>query len=138
MLSRVRAGAVAFLLDALVIASAYFFVLVLRFDGAVPDEYWQSFAEYLPLLLLAHLGCNWFWGLYREMWRHASVQEARRVLMAGATAAVVLTPLYFVLDRPVPLSVAILGALVATLGVGALRFQSRLFAIRRRSEHAGG
>jgi FlaA1/EpsC-like NDP-sugar epimerase len=137
-LRRVRTGIVAFLLDVLVIAAAYLLVLLLRFDGSVPDSYWQAFAEYLPLLLLAHVACNWAWGLYRELWRHASVQEAQRVLVAGATAALALTPIYFALNRPVPLSVAILGALVATLAVGGIRFQPRLFAVRRRTERIDG
>jgi FlaA1/EpsC-like NDP-sugar epimerase len=65
------------------------------------------------------------------MWRHASVKEARRVIHAGATASLALLPAFFALKRPVPLSVALLGALVVVFLFGTLRFQSRLFAANR-------
>jgi FlaA1/EpsC-like NDP-sugar epimerase len=61
------------------------------------------------------------------------VNEARRVLAAGLVATVVLT-LFTALDRSrTPLSVPLVGGLLATAGIGILRFQSRLFALRRRS-----
>jgi FlaA1/EpsC-like NDP-sugar epimerase len=82
-----------------------------------------------------HLLMNYIFGLYGPIWRYASVQEARRVVLAGVAAGV----LVFVLgttwtggERPVPLSVAILGPILSLLSFGAVRFQSRLFGFHRR------
>jgi FlaA1/EpsC-like NDP-sugar epimerase len=137
--SRVRAELPLYVLDAFLVATAYLAVLVLRFDGSVTETYWARFAAFIPLAVLAHLISNWRWGLYRQMWRHASVHEARRVLLAGVTVIVIMAPVYFALDsRPVPLSVLVLGALVATGLVGILRFQARLFAVRRRTATTEG
>ena len=36
-------------------------------------------------------------------------------------------------DRPIPLSVIVLGSASAMMAFGAIRFQSRLFAFRRRA-----
>ena len=65
------------LLDVVFTVVAYLTVLVLRFDGEVPTDYWNRFLKFVPVAVLAHLVSYWAWGLYRQMWRHASVQEAR-------------------------------------------------------------
>jgi len=125
-------------LDFALVAASYLAILILRFDGSVPRDYWSAFLGYLPLALAAHLGSNWACGLYRQMWQHASVREARRVLLAGTISVSALVPIYLLLDRPVPLSVALLGALVAVALTGFVRFQSRLFATRRNDEREPG
>ncbi|HEX9123130.1 MAG TPA: nucleoside-diphosphate sugar epimerase/dehydratase [Actinomycetota bacterium] len=123
-------------MDTAVVLPAYLAPLVLRFDGEVPFEFWRNFKLFLPVAVLVHLLVNDLFGLYGQMWRYASVQEARRVLMAGGTAGGFLVGADVLLDgrlNPIPLSVVILGATLALLGFGAIRFQSRLFALRRRS-----
>ena len=77
-------------------------------------------------------------GLYRQMWRHASIHEAQRVFEAGAASGLAILLVWGLDDRPVPLSVAVLGTFVATVLMGALRFQSRLFAFHRRDTSTGG
>ncbi|MEX0666273.1 MAG: nucleoside-diphosphate sugar epimerase/dehydratase [Acidimicrobiia bacterium] len=137
--ARTRTHLRLYALDAVLIATSYAAVLLLRFDGAVPNDYWKRFLAFLPFALLAHLASNTGWGLYRQMWRHASVQEARRVLLAGVTVVAIAAPLYFVLDaRPVPVSVLVLGALVATALAGLHRFQGRLVGVRRRAATPAG
>lgn len=118
-------------LDTLLTAAAYLSVLVLRFDGAVPVRYWNRFVVFLPLALVGHLAGNALWGLYGPMWQHASVAEARRLLLAGASAGSALLLLSAVGGLRIPLSVLLLGPIVATMLIGAVRFQSRLFAIHR-------
>ena len=124
------------MLDAGVVLAAYLGPLALRFEGAIPGEYWTNFWVLLPLILLVHLSCNYLLGLYRQMWRFASVQEAQRIVVSGAAAGTLIVSAAFIFGRdgrPLPLSVMILGAVLALVGFGAIRFQSRLFAIRRRS-----
>jgi FlaA1/EpsC-like NDP-sugar epimerase len=121
---------------------SYLLTLVLRFDGAVPDRYWLTFWQFLPVALAIHLAVHHLCGLYGPMWRYASVHEARRVVQAGVVsgAAVVAANLLFgwVGDglRALPLSVATFGAVLTLLGSGAIRFQSRLVSTRQPSEVA--
>jgi hypothetical protein len=63
---------------------SYLLTLALRFDGSVPDRYWSSFWRFLPVALAIHLLVHRLCGLYDPMWRYASVQEARRIVLAGA------------------------------------------------------
>ena len=124
------------LLDVAILVAAYLFTLVIRFEGKVPSSYWRSFWAFVIIAGAIHLAANHLFGLYGQMWRYASVPEARRVILAGLTAGgfVVAVDTLVVIHglRLVPISVATLGALLTLFGFGAVRFQSRLFAFRRR------
>jgi FlaA1/EpsC-like NDP-sugar epimerase len=124
------------ILDLAIIVPAYLAPLVLRFDGAVPRDYWGNFLSFMPLVALIHLLSNYLLGLYGQMWRYASVEEARRVMLSGFVGGAMVVALgatWSAGPRPLPLSVMILGAVLSLLGFGAVRFQSRLFSLRRRS-----
>ncbi len=123
------------LLDLALVFPAYLGPLVLRFDGKVPTKYWNAFWIFVPVAAIVHLLMNHIFGLYGPIWRYASIQEARRVVLAGLSAGVLVFVIGTVWnggERPVPLSVAILGPILALLSFGAVRFQSRLFGYRRR------
>ena len=122
--------------DVFVVATAYTIALVLRFNGSVPVGFRRSFLVVLPLLIVCHLAWNYLLGLYGQMWRHASILEARRVLISGtlgAASSVVVAVAAATRARghAIPISVALIGASFTMLGFGSMRFQSRLFAFRR-------
>jgi len=125
------------ILDASVAILAYMLTLVLRFDGDVPAAYWGDFRTFVPAAAAIHLTANYVFGLYGQMWRYASVHEARKVgaagLSAGAAVALISLPLGGNSAPILPISVLVLGAALNVLGIGAIRFQNRLFAVRRRS-----
>jgi FlaA1/EpsC-like NDP-sugar epimerase len=136
---RLRADLALGVLDAILLAAAYTLTLLLRFDGSVPDAHWRDFGRFLPVAVFVGLAANVLWGLYGQVWRHASMQEARRLLASGLTAVVVLLALeLFKPDRTAPISVALLGTGVGTFFCAAVRFQSRLFAFHRNEVGAGG
>lgn len=131
---RGRAEAALAMLDGLLVTTAYALVLLARYDVAVPSQAWIDFRLFVPIGVLVHLVANWISGLYGPVWKHASMREAQQVLAAGLTATISLFTLMLVMPRLIPLSVALLGGLVATFLFGIVRFQSRLFAFRRRIE----
>ena len=137
LVARLRRDVLLALMDATVVVVAYLIALVLRFDGSVPSPYWDHFWMLMPGAALLYLVVNQVFGLYGQMWRYASIQEARRVVVAGAAAAVLMVMVgELVRDgtRPLPLSVIILGATLAPMCFGAIRFQSRIFSVKRRPE----
>ncbi len=131
--TRVRGGLPLLVLDAVLVSFAYLIVLLARFDGLVPHAYWRNFPRFIPLALGVHLFAHAVWGLYGQMWRHASIQEARRVVLASAMAGIINLRWFLDGHRVLPASVLFLGPVIAMLLVGGLRFQSRLFAFRRVS-----
>lgn len=122
-------------LDLAIVAAAYLATLVLRFDGGIPDKYWRSFVLFAPAIAVVHLLMNHLFGLYGEVWRYASVREARRLVFAAASAggAIFVVDAWILPQRALPYSIVIFGAVLSLAGFGAVRFQSRLFAFRRRS-----
>jgi FlaA1/EpsC-like NDP-sugar epimerase len=136
-IARLRRDVPLALLDAVVIVACYACVLVLRFDGAIPTHYWDSFRVFMPLAVTLHLIANHAAGLYGQMWRYASVQEARRIVVAGVVGGVGVVLANLVAERfmePLPRSVIFLGPTLALMGAGAIRFQSRLRTVRRSSD----
>lgn len=123
-------------LDAALIAAAFLGMLLLRFDGSVPTAFWQGFRAFLPLAVIVTLISNATWGLYGQLWRHASLYEARRLVMSGLTITVVLMVVQLG-ARDVPVSVVITGAVVGTFLMSLVRFQSRLFSYRRADVTSG-
>jgi FlaA1/EpsC-like NDP-sugar epimerase len=86
---------------------------------------------------LVHLSCNVAFGLYGRVWQHAGIDEARRLIMAGAAAIVVLIVAAWALGR-LSAPIVVLGPTVATLITGTSRFRARLFAWHRgRRKHVG-
>jgi FlaA1/EpsC-like NDP-sugar epimerase len=126
-------------LDLAAVFVAYLVPLVVRFGGAVPANYWDAFWVFGAAACLLHLLSNYLFGLYGQMWRFASVLEARRVILAGVVAGAVMITADLVPFgglRPLPLSVVVLGATLSLVALGTIRFQARLFGFRRREAHS--
>jgi FlaA1/EpsC-like NDP-sugar epimerase len=136
IVARLRRDIPLLVLDVAIVFVAYLITLVIRFEGTVPALYWRNFLAFLPVAVVVHLIANSVFGLYGQMWRYASVHEARRLIFAsavGGLAATVSGTMMAGEIRPLPLSVLTLGSTVALIGFGAIRFQSRLFGFRRRT-----
>jgi FlaA1/EpsC-like NDP-sugar epimerase len=134
---RSRADVALAFLDAALLSAAYAIVLLLRFDGSVPGSIWDKFALWLPGAAILGVLITWMFGLYGQVWRHASAQEARRLLGATASMLLMLTGIEMITDRSVPWSVIILGTGLGAFAMGAVRFQSRLFSFHRRELEPG-
>jgi FlaA1/EpsC-like NDP-sugar epimerase len=80
----------------------------------------------------------WAWGCYGRTWRHASIDEAVRLLSAGACTGAVLILGFIWDEQRIPLAVLVAGPILATFLFGMVRFQQRLFAFRRSTYHGTG
>ena len=135
--SRLRIGVPLTLLDAMLVAGSYMSLLAVRFGGQIPATYSHRMFQCLPIVVAVHIASNLVWGLYGQIWRHASIAEARRVVLAGVTAGAIIYPIDPLDSFPVPRSVALFAAIVATMFMGLVRFQARLFSWRRKVDRTG-
>ena len=133
-----------FLLDGILVGVAPLFAYAIRFEGWVwGEQHARTAVWYLALSLPAKLATFLFFGLYRRLWRHASVEELERISAACAVAAVlsaligiVLIPALGLSPQRVPLSVLILDAFLMASVESTPRFLARLAARRRsRTRH---
>ncbi len=83
---RLRRDVPLAVLDLALVFPAYLGPLALRFEGSIPHLYWHNFWIFIPIVAVLHLLANYAFGLYGQMWRYASIEEARRLALAGATS----------------------------------------------------
>ncbi len=121
-LQKLRSQGAAFTHDLLMVPVAWFCAYWLRFNlGVIPEAYLERAVGVLPLLMVVQAGINWFFGLYRGVWRFASIPDLIRILQAVSVALVVSFGLLFLFFRleDVPRSVPIIfGVLLVMLLTG--------------------
>ena len=139
--SRVRSRLVFTTLDALCVLAGYSLAEVTYFRDKAPGLYWQYLAAFLAAALIVTLIANHIFGLYGRMWRHAGVEEARQLILSAAVTVCVLIVIYPLGRRGgfehLPITVIVIGCMFSTLGMGVLRFHSRLFAWQRGARRVG-
>ena len=126
------------LLDIFVCAGVYLLLIAVRFDFQMPPHYWDEIRVFIPVACVVSVGCNAAFGAYGRTWRHASIDEALRLVAAGALAGVILIGSFVWGKDRIPLTVLIAGPFIVTFLYGMVRFQSRLFAYKRNTFKGGG
>jgi FlaA1/EpsC-like NDP-sugar epimerase len=110
-------------------ALAWIFAYLLRFNFEMPEnllhELWRTLAWVVPLQGVIF----WRFGLYRGIWRYASMPDLRRIFFAviAATAGIVLLLWMLRLDVNVPRSVLIIHPLLLLILMGGSRLTYRLW-----------
>ena len=127
-LSRLRHPIAAFIHDLLMIPAAWLGAYWLRFNlERVPPEFFNSGLEILPIVLFVHGGLFWYFGLYRGIWRFASMPDFVRILKAVALGSVLIAAGIFLATRMqgIPRSVLPIYGFLLVAFVGAPRFLYR-------------
>jgi len=127
-LAVIRSHRAAFVHDVLWVPVSLLLAYWVRFNfGAIPSEFWRGYAWMLAMALPVQIAAFKYFGLYRGIWRFASMPDLVRILKAvvvGATCAVLLV---FLLQRleGVPRSVFLLYPLFLSLGLAVPRLLYR-------------
>lgn len=116
----------AFLHDLVAAALAWMLAFWLRFNFDVPPEFADS-ARHSLLWVLPLFGVLFFvFGLYRGLWRFASLSDLQHILSAVVVGAVLtMMAVIFLGLGPIPRSVLILHPLLLALAMGGSRFAYR-------------
>ncbi len=129
MLKGYRYTLLAVLHDLLVAALAWLFAYMLRFNFDLPQNYQSEMWRTLIWIVPLQSAIFWYMGLYRGIWRYASVADLRRIVMAVLLAAT-LIPLVlwmFRINAVVPRSVLIIDPILLLLAMGGNRLIYRLW-----------
>jgi FlaA1/EpsC-like NDP-sugar epimerase len=141
MATKVRSRMVFLILDGAVILTAYGLAEAASLWDRAPAHYLHKFVVFLLVTLSVQLVANWCFGLYGRIWRHAGIEEARNIVLACVATLAALTALYplgFAEGiTKVPFLVLPLGCLLTMLGIGVLRFHSRLLGWQRANRGMG-
>jgi FlaA1/EpsC-like NDP-sugar epimerase len=118
---------VALLHDIVVAGMAWWFAYLLRFNFSIPVDHRLQMIQSLLWVIPLQAGLFVFFGLYRGVWRFASVNDLKRIMFAVVSATALVALVLFMLQTGVviPRSVLILNPILLVMMMGGSRFTYR-------------
>ena len=130
----------AFLHDLLMIPLAWLGAYILRFNlEAVPDWFWQQALDSLLLVVPVQAAVFWLFGLYRGVWRFASLPDMIRIGKSVLSGLLIITLLLWLARdfSGIPRSVPVLYGILLMIFLSLPRMVYRFFKDQRaRSKSA--
>ncbi len=130
----IRSRSAAFVHDLLMVPVAWLGAYWVRFNLELPpEEYLDAALAALPLVLLVQTAVFWLFGLYRGVWRFASLPDLMRIFKAVLAGAALIFLLLFVVNRlhNIPRSVPLLFLFLQLLLLAGPRLLYRWHKDRR-------
>lgn len=126
-------GLLAFLHDVLAAGLAWIAAYWLRFNLDIPGDYLREMLGQLPYVLGVHLVIFWLLGLYRGLWRYASLPDLQRILVAVGLGAIAMPALLTLLGHGglVPRSVYVIAPLLLAGVMSGSRLAYRAWKEKR-------
>jgi FlaA1/EpsC-like NDP-sugar epimerase len=127
--------ALAFAHDVVAASVAWCAAFWLRFNLEVPDPYFSVMLMSLAWVVPLQAAVFWLFGLYRGIWRYASVADVQRIVFAVLVAAMAVAMVLTLQGGPtgVPRSVLILDPLLLAMAMGSSRMLYRIWRERRQA-----
>ena len=124
---------IAFAHDFVAVAVAWWLAYLFRFNFEIPASSWPLLLETLPWIVPVQGGFFLWLGLYRGLWRYASLPDLKRIFVAvvTGTATVSLILQLSGLLADIPGSVVVLAPLLLLLIMGGSRLIYRAWKERR-------
>jgi FlaA1/EpsC-like NDP-sugar epimerase len=118
---------IALLHDVAMASLAWSLAYLLRFNFSIPTEFIDSLIQTLPWAVALQALVFVYMGLYRGVWRFASVSDLKRIILSVSLSAVVIVAVFFMLklDIIIPRSVLVLDPILLILMMGGSRFAYR-------------
>ncbi len=131
--------ALAFVHDVVAAGFAWCAAFWLRLNLEVPEPFFSAMLASLAWVVPLQAAVFWMFGLYRGIWRYASVPDVQRIVLAVLVAAMAVAMVLMLQGRPtgVPRSVLILDPLLLAMAMGGSRMLYRILRERRQAR-AGG
>ena len=130
--------------DVFAVMVAYFLALLTRFDfrfSQIPEYYLDVYWNFIPIYIVFSIVLFWILGLYKSLWRFASIYELYKIVLSSIISAVfhivgtrIMVQIMNLSIRRMPISYHLVGALLQFFAVFAIRFSYR-FVLMMRERH---
>ena len=137
---RLRSRTAAFMHDLLMVPVAWLLAYWVRFNlQRIPPDYLGTAWHTLPIVMLVCGLVYWTFGLYRGVWRFASLPDLVRITKAVVAATVIVMLVLFIYNRGahIPRSVPLLFLLFQLALLSGPRLLYRWLKDHRLALHAG-
>ena len=115
----------AFLHDVTMCAAAWLIAFWLRFNFEITPQYTTLALESLAWVVPIHALIFFRLGLYRGIWRFASLHDLRRIIVAVFVAALAVPAVMLMLQMAPPRSVFVIAPVFLVMAMGGSRFVYR-------------
>lgn len=121
--------ALAMLHDAIAVALAWVGAYLLRLNFELSPNFWAESSRALLWIVPLQMTVFWRFGLYRGIWRYASLNDLRRIVLAVLLAGLLIPFVVWMLhvDLFVPRAVLVLNPLLLILMMGGGRLLYRVW-----------
>jgi len=114
------------LVDIVLVAGAFALAFFLRFDFSIPPEQLGLLKTFILPVVAAKLIVFYFAGLYRRIWRYASIKDFFTIIWASILGtALVIVIIFFIYHTAFPRSVVALDGILTVALIGGARFAVR-------------
>ena len=140
LIDRLRSRTAAFAHDLLTIPVAWLLAYWLRFNlDSIPPEFLSSALHSLPWVMLIQGAVYWLFGLYRGVWRFASLPDLVRITKAVLAGTLLVVVTLFIVNRSelIPRSVPVLYLGLQLLLLAGPRLLYRWFKDHRLNLSSG-
>lgn len=124
--------------DICIVPIAWFFAYWLRFNlDGIPEAALTVSIQLLPLIMIIQSIAYWNFGLYRGIWRFASIPDLIRIFQSVLVGVLGSTVVIYLIThfKDVPRSVFPIYGMLLIIGLGGSRFSVRWIKDRRISSH---
>lgn len=124
-------------LDIVLVFSSFFVSYLIRFDGNINALFLNQFKSNVIYIIAIYILNTLIFGLYRKMWRYASIQELLGIFWSVVVSMLLSYVVFWGLGINIPRSVLLLTGLFTVFFIGGTRFTYRLLrenlALRNQS-----
>lgn len=113
--------------DIFIVAMVPFLALILRFEGMIHRGYIDLLMQYIPIIVIGRIGVFYLFGLYRRLWRYASINELLCIISAVSISSIVLTIYLIGINSGLPRSVHVVSWFLDILLIGGSRLALRVY-----------
>jgi len=118
--------------DIFIIGLSLYLSYALRFDFAIPSQYFNDLGYVFIILLFSKISFFLFFKLYQGMWRFTSISDLINVLKSTFIASLFSISVILLVLGPnsVPRTVLLIDFLLTSIGIGAVRASVRIYSTK--------
>ena len=139
MISKINRRVIIALHDLGMVAIAWSISYLTRYNFSIPQAVWQDLLLTLPLVIGTQGFILWRIGLYRGLWRFASITDLWNILRASILGVLAITLVLFVFNRMdgVPRTISLFYPIYLVFLLGTPRLIYRLWNEQPFVNHSG-
>lgn len=118
--------------DIILINLALCLALLIRFDTAIPQQYYDFFLRNVLVITVMQIGIFYLFGLYRSLWEYASIEEMMQIFLATLVAGGISFFVGLITGNTFPISVYFTAWIFMCMLTGGSRLSYRYLRRARK------